>query len=52
MDMATNESDEGKPWYKKPENVLVYGGLAGLAYVAVQFLDGFWRERAEERRNG
>lgn len=36
-----DESLDKKPWYKKPENILVYGGLAALGYVGVQFLDSF-----------
>jgi len=28
-----------KPWYKKPENVLVYGGLAALGWGALNVLD-------------
>ena len=38
-DLSTDTSPETKPWYKKPENVLVYGGLAGLAWVGIKLLD-------------
>jgi hypothetical protein len=38
--MADETTDDSmKPWYKKPENILTYGGLALAGYLGLQALD-------------
>lgn len=38
---TVGSKDQSKPWYKKPENIPIYGGIALLGWVAVKALDGF-----------
>lgn len=37
--MSTTLATEAKPWYKKPENIAIYGGLIGVGYLGLLALD-------------